>query len=795
MSLLPLVSDFLQSADFKILEEGKEHLVADKLVFQQERDTWLIWTVPPKQQLDRYEPILNASISNLRPKYPDAKAYVVAQSRSGLSRPLQRRLTDEGIRFSVPAQFFDTPFSVEETSHRTQSVISQLRSLGTSEARVPQPFFRPGVEEDAQGDLCDRLMNEVGKLPDAPFVRVVVGRAGIGKSSLFRALFASAYKQFLAAKSALHQLPRPIPLVPEHLKDIYALRTELMVDNFLRTDVASPVGRNTFEWLLVNGFATWLLDGLDELYTGDPGFFDGYLAELLTRPGSKAQITIFSRDSLLTTSDAFLQFRDLCGESAMSIYHLREWDRTAKRHFAWLRFSGTAPVAGQVDPPKVCSFLKRLDDSNSADLLAGLPFYCGLLLDQHHIDVTKELTDETALLEYMIDQMLQREIKKELIDIRMFEVNGLRDWLEQIAANYVDNRYADIDQSEASEYGQLVLRSDVELDVEKHLLTSLLQFPFFRAGESSGRIGFAHDLIAESLAAPVYVKRLKTNPNIIARRLATVDLNDPTLLRFMAAKIDGHGAIVVKALERTSGEDQSNAALLSLLLLTSSDRDLLKRLNIQFSARNLSGVRFVDRDLSGLSLRQADLSHATFVDCDLTDAKLEGAHLHRTRFEDANQLAGADFGDLGRVQSLIIAGKMVDDSSAIRNWILAQTGRPQTPTDSCPAGLQVVHMFGKFIKPLGQARRDDLTRVAILAGKRYAGAPSPQECLDSLVTEGYLTGPDNRHRFKRAAGDRYSEMVSLVRDRAVGAGLGGVIARLCRRRGCLHQLGGRIGFA
>ena len=62
-------------------------------------------------------------------------------------------------------------------------------------------------------------------------------------------------------------------------------------------------------------------------------------------------------------------------------------------------------------------------------------------------------------------------------------------------------------------------------------------------------------------------------------------------------------------------------------------------------------MRFVDRNLSGLSLRLADLSHATFVDCDLTDAKLEGALLHRTRFEDSNQLAGADFGDLGRVSN------------------------------------------------------------------------------------------------------------------------------------------------
>src|SRR2546425_11770897 len=54
--------------------------------------------------------------------------------------------------------------------------------------------------------------------------------------------------------------------------------------------------------MLVNGFTTWLLDGLDELYAGDPSFFE-YLADLVTRKDSKAQIAIgcvSSRDAAIT---------------------------------------------------------------------------------------------------------------------------------------------------------------------------------------------------------------------------------------------------------------------------------------------------------------------------------------------------------------------------------------------------------------------------------------------------------------------------------------------------------------
>ncbi len=50
-SLLPLVRGYLESAGFKILEERSECVVADRLVFAQDRDTWIVWTVPPDQEL------------------------------------------------------------------------------------------------------------------------------------------------------------------------------------------------------------------------------------------------------------------------------------------------------------------------------------------------------------------------------------------------------------------------------------------------------------------------------------------------------------------------------------------------------------------------------------------------------------------------------------------------------------------------------------------------------------------------------------------------------------------------
>jgi hypothetical protein len=504
MTLQSLARDYLTSAGFRILEERSDCLVADKL-FWQERDTWIVWTIPQEKEPGTYESALRSSISSIRPNYPDAKAYVLASSRSGFSRDFLQTLAELKIKFLVPIWFFDAPFKVEEAP-KAVSAIGDIRSLAVSQKRVPQPFFLEDQCDEAQEDLFEQLRAELTK-PDGASVRIIVGRAGIGKSFLFRALFANLYGEFLAAKGQQRAMPRPIPLLPEHLRETYGLRTEALIENFLRTDVAAPVARKTFEWLLMNGFATWMLDGLDELYAGDPDFF-GYLFDLVASHDSKAQITIFCRDSLLTTSDAFAEFRDVCaGTTAMKIYHLSQWERRSKRQFAWLALEGRLPKPGEQDFGKVNTFLTSIDRSPTLNSLCSLPFNCDLLLKQHQAGTLQEFSDDVALLNFVIDQMVEREVKKGLVSPQFFESNGLHEWLEQIAVDYVEGqRYINGDQ--AMEYGQLVLRTDLDEKKRRDTLTSLLQFPLFRAGEKTGLIAFTHDMIAETLAARKYMRSL-----------------------------------------------------------------------------------------------------------------------------------------------------------------------------------------------------------------------------------------------------------------------------------------------
>lgn len=796
-----LVEGYLKSDGFRISSEKSGRpganeesscLVADKLMFGGERDTRLYWIAPPVTASGKlpggYEHMLQNNILATRSKYPaEAQAFVIASSREGFSRNLQQELSRSRVKLRVPSQFFDTPFKSEETP-RVTSAIKDIRSRANSQKRIEQPFDPPeAMSGEIAEDIFVQLRKELKVKPTAPTVRIIVGRAGIGKSFLFDSLFKDLYEDFLSKKNKQQIWPRPIPLLPEYLKGSTHLRTETLIDNFIRTDVASPVGRKTFDWLLVNGFATLLLDGLDELYAGDAEFFEDFLAELITAPSTKAQITIWCRDSVLTTSDAFAEFQEICGNDPdiLKIYRLSEWERPHKKKFA----KENIELRNSAE-----EFLAVLDGNETIKSLSGLPFYCELLLKQFQSGSSLNFTDDIELLNKVIDQMVDREIKeKRLLDMRSFEEDGLNEWMESIARDYIENGYSGINSEHAKEYGELVLDPDLDTETMQSTVMGLLQFPLFREGKETGLIGFAHELIAEALAARAYLRSLQSSQTKIYETcdlLAQyIDLENPMLLRFIAKGLSDEAIkLLRKEIQEKKLEGRGFAVALSLLLLADPRKDLLKNIDATLENRNLVSVRFEDRDLSNISFCSSDLSHASFVNCNLQNADFRGSLFNRTKFEKKNDLTRAQI-DLNRVQS-IIAPKYEDNMEKIRDWFSTATGTAESPDEPCPTALSIEHLFLKYIHPNGSARRDKLKYIALKKGKRFDGSAPIEDCIETAAQHSYryLQRPDDRERYRRAEGDKYAEMVAFVQHGTISDSIARLIAELCPRRGCRHQL-------
>jgi hypothetical protein len=410
------VEGYLRSAGYNLLNTDTGFLVADKAGVGGDRDTLLVWfprEIFPGRRFAQFETALLKRLEQDIARHPDARYAILVDSLEGISRNFTEIINAQGIKIRVPVQFFDAPFRVEE-SPETLSAIKLLRDLSGLSSRVPQPYSQQ--KDDGKqingADLLIQLRREFAS-HEGPCIRFIVGSAGAGKSVLFKSLFAMTYGDFIDHKNRLKLSPRPIPFIPEHLRATYAIRTLALVESFLRSDVAAPVSRDTLEWMLVNSCCTWMFDGLDELYSGDPEFFE-YLLELLTRPGSQAQILVCARDSLLSSNDAFVQFmRNFpAGESsAVQIYRLSQWDRVSKRYFASVELTGKPPKQGSSDPAIVSRFLDSTTAAPSIRTLSGLPYYCSLLLDRYKAGLSLKSQDEFELLGDVIEALKSREVE------------------------------------------------------------------------------------------------------------------------------------------------------------------------------------------------------------------------------------------------------------------------------------------------------------------------------------------------------------------------------------------------
>jgi len=147
-------------------------------------------------------------------------------------------------------------------------------------------------------------------------------------------------------------------------------------------------------------------------------------------------------------------------------------------------------------------------------------------------------------------------------------------------------------------------------------------------------------------------------------------------------------------------------------------------------------------------------------------------------------LRGAEFGALSAFYSIVVdRDRVISTHPDAHRWLSEKTAIPTEPVGPCPTALQVRHLFGKFIYPNGQARRDWHGRKALISGSRHI--ENSAGLLTSLERYGYLT-LDGRGTYRRPDGDLYSEIRNFVMTMAVSPSLSALLSEECPIEGCPH---------
>ena len=712
---------------------------------------------------------------------PSAQRFLIVPSTTGFSREFRQGASRwHSVKVVTPIQFFDTSFRWEE-SPQAPSAARALRERGQEaiSGRVRQPYVTKSAanldEEASSGDdLLDDLYQAYRGLgPNRTPVSVVVGPAGIGKSYFFEAFFARLHSAFIEDKQAL-RFPalRPLPLLPENLRAAESPTMRALQRSFLQTEFARPLTGEVFEWLITHDLAIWMLDGLDEVISTDIEFFD-YLLDLMTKPGGTSpRIVICVRDSLFSTNT---DFREFCEdfEDNISIYQLQPWSDSNKRAFARSYF-----------PQYEEGFTSALRQNAAANSLAATPYYCQLLADDFRENGQLGAGSETDLLQRVLMRTIERDYEKEFVDRSLVSVGEVLEFLEAVAFENFKGGLLGVPVDVPREMAEIILPSDLESSHQTASINNLTNLAVF-APTHGGNVRFAQENLEQYLIGRAAISGLDNADRLvkfmsirlmpsdwISTQIIAKTIRDMELTQFIK-----HQALFIHV------NSIAFRNLIQLLALAAKEPAVLRGIDLKYA--NLQSVKFANLNLSGVSFIGSDLTDAEFIECNSQDADFTDAIIKGTRLRPSlNGLRGANFGPLTRFYSLITnKGQHIASLVQAAAWLKEQTKQPGKHIGPCPAAMQVRHLFMKFIRPDGSARRFSLDRRGAISGKQHANR---EAALKSALRYGYLEQASGRDHVSRASGALYNEMVQYVVDLNPSQTIRNLIADLCEQPSCEH---------
>ncbi|MFI7283781.1 pentapeptide repeat-containing protein [Micromonospora chersina] len=784
MTLYDEAVTFLESEGWSVPGESRGEVVrARRAAYADNSEHMTVWcpAAPDAEELHRREATLLQRFAE-EARTPGAK-FLLVESTQGLSTDFRRVAKHEyNVDIRVPIQFFDARFKWDDTSVSTLAgtAAQQLRRDGelAERRRTPQPFEAVGTKV-----VGSDLLTELARRFDSPAgwarpIVLVTAPAGYGKSVLFESLFATLYTNFQKAKKQLRRAYRPLPLLPDYAALASAPALGPMVDALLQTEVARPVKQPTFQWMLTRGFASWLLDGLDEVIAQDPGFFE-YIHEIVARPDNPTtpRILLCVRDSLLSSNQALRDFLTVAHEYVEE-FRLLPWQPESITTFARIRLQD-----------KDRELLAILDAKPQLMQLCGTPYYAELLaerVDEGKTDGIPDDYSEMDLVHDAIDAIMDREYKKEQLQENLVSRHDLLDVISHVAVAELENDNRGVPIDEIGQLAEFVIPSDLSDPERERCTAAICRLPVFRAASERQRVRFAQDVIFEHQIGMRAAQYFAVNPVRFAQLLDCRPFPpDSFALRVLCARIRELAA-GEELLTRLSSATATPTAFRNILQVLLGLPDCARLLiHAPLERQDLSGLTFSGLSLTGVSFRGANLESTRFTNCVMTSCDLSDATLHGTRFDAClPTLAEADFGHLTGFVSVEIDSRTAIEDVADFVKLLGADGRREHPfVGPCPTALQLRFLFLKFVRPDGHYRRDSLDEKGLLSGRRIV---DPGSVLNGAVRAGFLTAIPKRRRYERTHSQLYADMVGFAQNLRVTPAIRSLLEDTCRVEGCAH---------
>ena len=182
----------------------------------------------------------------------------------------------------------------------------------------------------------------------------------------------------------------------------------------------------------------------------------------------------------------------------------------------------------------------------------------------------------------------------------------------------------------AFQYGKLgelasvvpvLIEQDLPDSEMESLVTQIQMLPFFRPSAITRRIEFTHEIVAELLAARLFLRELRTgDPRFAARVSIRPWPADSVFFRILAGS--GMSSALIDTYNGESLRPIARRNLIQLIVL-SHDRDVpFGRSGVSLEGVGLEGLVFESLNLDDVSFRSCDLTNTVFENCSLQGAFL-----------------------------------------------------------------------------------------------------------------------------------------------------------------------------
>lgn len=503
---------------------------------------------------------------------------------------------------------------------------------------LSEKFIEPDALSEStgtvRGDVLSHLTTTWARGEKQRFV-VIHAPAGFGKS-MFSHQLAKRLAESYEHHEEWERPPLPLLIAFGNFRRGSSNFDGLIMER-LQQDGPPLVTGDAFRELILRGRVSLILDGFDEMIEANAEVARSNIQNFVSLAGNQARIVLTSRSTFFKTrGDVEDQLSSLgLGLDEIEVLELKRFTDTQVMRY----------VNKVVPHPRSAEKIVRrvLDDSKLGDVLRTPLILKEIVELEREERLSSAVLNRRGVLDVLVDKTLEREIERKDLEL---DTTQQMTFLEELSLELLSRETPDIDQDDLALLAQICIPQLSESENRDTTIAKLGNHFYLMNAAGERRLVSMHTVWREFFQARALATKLNAKPQHASgvKKALSKRLIPLPLLEIIAELVEPSKLISFDT-TATNSEFRNNWIRLALNCIDEKGSlDLLIAHVEGLSAKHLSDLQFVNRDMRQADFSGSQLKDCRFVNCDLRGANfsgtvLDGVVIRDSRYDDGLRFA------------------------------------------------------------------------------------------------------------------------------------------------------------